>query len=478
MMTSNDGGVTANVVVCNALEFGGPRVRGVCMCVCRDWRNVAKEEMGWRVEFERRWWHLVCFAPTMWRRRFASRILAEQSVLRLFERLESSDDKTTATSLEELATNGEEDLREMLASVGSLLGSESCTRQFVSFGDRLRSPPTLASRKKFIACASARAARRLDARDSRLALYATSALAAASSQFAWPDYRQASLDAGFSTISSCLRVFFDEEGVELELKRLARMAREARRSERKDDDSIMNAVEEVFVREKFVGNSDDYYDAQNSLIDAVLERRLGIPISLAAVFDGIATRAGLSPGRLSPVNYPGHFFLEYKGDNDQYLLDVFSPRPYEPLRHCNAQLLTTFAPVRFPPALPHDVWRRALRNLFNIYQTEREQDSLFKALTLHLGLDQLTQETTEFVAYNRIKVALSHRVDDTLLLPRTVREELVRISTPFVLDSRGNDVMYRTRHLAARALNIHYAGVVATRRERENVEEDDETVVS
>src|SRR5260370_42669921 len=44
----------------------------------------------------------------------------------------------------------------------------------------------------------------------------------------------------------------------------------------------------------FRGNQQDYYDPRNSYFNAVLERRLGIPISLAAVMMTIGQRAGLT----------------------------------------------------------------------------------------------------------------------------------------------------------------------------------------
>jgi regulator of sirC expression with transglutaminase-like and TPR domain len=56
----------------------------------------------------------------------------------------------------------------------------------------------------------------------------------------------------------------------------------------------------------FRGNENDYYDPRNSLIPDVIERRLGIPITLALVYCEIARRAGvLARG----VSFPGHFLV-------------------------------------------------------------------------------------------------------------------------------------------------------------------------
>jgi len=56
----------------------------------------------------------------------------------------------------------------------------------------------------------------------------------------------------------------------------------------------------------FRGNEDDYYDPRNSLIPDVIERRLGIPITLALVFCEIARRAGVIA---RGVSFPGHFLV-------------------------------------------------------------------------------------------------------------------------------------------------------------------------
>src|SRR3954462_12504161 len=61
----------------------------------------------------------------------------------------------------------------------------------------------------------------------------------------------------------------------------------------------------------FSGNRDHYDDPRNSFLNEVLDRRLGIPISLAAVYLEIGRRAGL---RLEGINFPGHFLLRAPAD--------------------------------------------------------------------------------------------------------------------------------------------------------------------
>src|SRR3954451_18191931 len=49
------------------------------------------------------------------------------------------------------------------------------------------------------------------------------------------------------------------------------------------DPSFAGVIHHVFAVEKFAGNRDDYYDPRNSFLDEVIERRLGIPITLGIV---------------------------------------------------------------------------------------------------------------------------------------------------------------------------------------------------
>jgi regulator of sirC expression with transglutaminase-like and TPR domain len=72
--------------------------------------------------------------------------------------------------------------------------------------------------------------------------------------------------------------------------------------------------------ESFRGNTEDYYDPRNSFLNDVLDRRLGIPISLAVVYVAVAARAGLDA---AGVGLPGHFLVRVARRGDHRLLDPF-----------------------------------------------------------------------------------------------------------------------------------------------------------
>jgi regulator of sirC expression with transglutaminase-like and TPR domain len=58
----------------------------------------------------------------------------------------------------------------------------------------------------------------------------------------------------------------------------------------------------------FKGNRDRYYETANSYWPDVMERRTGIPISLAAIYLEVGWRLGFP---LSGINFPGHFLVEW-----------------------------------------------------------------------------------------------------------------------------------------------------------------------
>ena len=71
----------------------------------------------------------------------------------------------------------------------------------------------------------------------------------------------------------------------------------------------------------FAGNANDYYDPDNSYLPRVLERRRGIPISLAILFMEIGQQIGLP---LRGVSFPGHFLVKLKVRAGDIYLDPFS----------------------------------------------------------------------------------------------------------------------------------------------------------
>src|SRR5215471_13834550 len=96
----------------------------------------------------------------------------------------------------------------------------------------------------------------------------------------------------------------------------------------------LNSV--IFGEEHFHGNVEDYYDPRNSFLNEVLDRKLGIPITLALVYEEVARRIGLP---LFGVGMPGHFLLKhYDVDGGQVILDPFHGGALLTLQECQQRL--------------------------------------------------------------------------------------------------------------------------------------------
>jgi regulator of sirC expression with transglutaminase-like and TPR domain len=76
----------------------------------------------------------------------------------------------------------------------------------------------------------------------------------------------------------------------------------------------------LFVEEGFRGNTEDYFDPANSYLNEVVDRKLGLPISLSVLYREIARRVGLP---LACVNLPMHFALKVAGRDEPLFVDPF-----------------------------------------------------------------------------------------------------------------------------------------------------------
>jgi regulator of sirC expression with transglutaminase-like and TPR domain len=128
-------------------------------------------------------------------------------------------------------------------------------------------------------------------------------------------------------------------------------------------------LNEFLYRESgFAGNRADYYDARNSFLNDVIDRRTGIPITLAIVWVWIAGRLGL-PAR--GVGFPGHFLVRILGP-DEILVDPFAGALVT-RAECESRLRAAagadvpFDPALLEPSSSREILARVLRNLKQIW---------------------------------------------------------------------------------------------------------------
>src|SRR6202022_2435059 len=80
----------------------------------------------------------------------------------------------------------------------------------------------------------------------------------------------------------------------------------------------------MFEELQFKGNREEYYDPRNSFLNEVIDRRVGIPITLAVLYVAVGERAGLP---VRGVGMPGHFLVAYAPSSPgEVFIDVFNGR--------------------------------------------------------------------------------------------------------------------------------------------------------
>jgi regulator of sirC expression with transglutaminase-like and TPR domain len=77
----------------------------------------------------------------------------------------------------------------------------------------------------------------------------------------------------------------------------------------------------LFTEQGFKGNTKNYYEAENSYVNRVIDRRTGIPISLSVVYLLIGKRLRLP---VHGIGMPGHFLVKYESDRYKIFVDCFN----------------------------------------------------------------------------------------------------------------------------------------------------------
>lgn len=155
--------------------------------------------------------------------------------------------------------------------------------------------------------------------------------------------------------------------------------------------AAVSSLQRVLVQEEnFRGNAEDYYDPENSYLNRVIERRVGLPITLSVVWSEVAQAAGIP---LFGIGFPGHFLVGLKAEGDLHIVDPFEGGRLLSAADCAALLRRAVPHGRvsadlFSPASPRAVAWRMLQNLKNIHLgVHRDDARALKVLDLLVTLD-------------------------------------------------------------------------------------------
>ncbi|VAW62515.1 Protein sirB1 [hydrothermal vent metagenome] len=131
----------------------------------------------------------------------------------------------------------------------------------------------------------------------------------------------------------------------------------------------------LFIEKGYEGNSDAYYDPRNSFLNDVIERKLGIPISLSILYMELGHALGLP---LSGVQFPGHFLVKLEINDGAIVLDPYfggislSEDDIEERlqEYYGTQTLKTQSHGILASCSNKNIILRVLRNLRNLYMEE------------------------------------------------------------------------------------------------------------
>ena len=150
---------------------------------------------------------------------------------------------------------------------------------------------------------------------------------------------------------------------------------------------VRNMNEYLFHTLRFRGNTQQYYDPNNSFLHRVLDDRVGIPISLSVVYLLLGQRLRVP---VAGVGLPGHFLVGLR--TEPVFIDCFHQGTLLTEKDC-VRLLENYG-VEFDrrylePCSHAHILARMLRNLIAVYETR--------------------QETTEGRRFRRMLTALENR---------------------------------------------------------------------
>lgn len=151
----------------------------------------------------------------------------------------------------------------------------------------------------------------------------------------------------------------------------------------------LRLLNQFFFRElSFGGNVNNYYDPDNSFLNAVLRTRRGIPITLAVIWLELAQGLGL---HARGVAFPGHFMVKVTLPKGQVIIDPFTGQSLsreelserlEPYRQRSGLVDDFEVPMGLylQAATPREIIARMLRNLKEIYKGQSDASRLIAVL--------------------------------------------------------------------------------------------------
>lgn len=181
----------------------------------------------------------------------------------------------------------------------------------------------------------------------------------------------------------------DVRGYLVRLDEMGRALRARLDDEQRPERAVMALNHYLFQELGFRGNTEEYYDARNSYLNEVLDRRTGIPITLSLVYIEVARRAGIS---VEGVGLPGHFVVRVQTPARGLLVDPFHGGMLLSEKDCQERLDRIFSgkvklePRMLRPCGNKDMIERVLRNLKAIHLRDEDTARALRVVDLLVAL--------------------------------------------------------------------------------------------
>ncbi len=154
------------------------------------------------------------------------------------------------------------------------------------------------------------------------------------------------------------------------LDRMAGAVQEKLRAEHTPMDTVEKINSVLFDEFGFRGNSEDYYDPRNSFFNDVLDRRIGIPITLSTVYLEVSRRLKVP---IVGIGMPGHFVVKYATRTEELFVDPFNRGEVLSRDDCRDRIQEMygdsipFSDRLLEPVTNRQILARMLNNLKAIY---------------------------------------------------------------------------------------------------------------
>lgn len=139
----------------------------------------------------------------------------------------------------------------------------------------------------------------------------------------------------------------------------------------------------LFEELRFTGNNRDYYDPRNSYLNEVLDRKLGIPLSLSILYLEIAQRLNFP---MVGIGMPGHFLIRPNFEDAGIFVDAFNQGEILFPEDCETRLQQVYQqPVKLDPAFLEPISNRQilvrmLTNLKFIYVNHNNYEKALQVI--------------------------------------------------------------------------------------------------